>query len=189
MKNYAMTGKWMNVPARLMAAGLLLGLLGAGQVAEAAKSSPLPEKLQGSYGPFSLLYFVNGKAQKERAPVARLFVEVGSAGLVPVDFSQVVFVTGVPEKLVFTEGLKPASVTANEGTVSGNLLTDAGEFTVSKGDYKASLDGAGLRLIVQLSGSVVLRPAPAPADKVAAPARSTEGHVVINILLRKAKVR
>ena len=185
MKNYMMAGNSMNGLARLVAAVVMAGLLGVGPRVE-AKSAPLPEKLQGNYGPFSLVYFVNGKAQS--VVVAMGFVEVGSAGLVAVDFSEVLNTAGVAAKLIFTEGKKPAGTTSSSGTVSGSLRTDQGPFLVKSGTYTATLDGSGLRLIVQMSGTMGLG-ALAAETGVPASAFGGPGHAAINVLLRLPSAR
>jgi len=186
MKNYPTAGYSMNALARLVAAVAMLGLLGVAPLA-AAKSAPLPDKLQGNYGPFSLVYFVDGKKQSVVTLVG--FVEVGSAGLVAVDFTDVLNTVGVSEKVIFTEGMKPAGTTSNSGTVSGSLKTNQGLFLVKSGTYTATLDGAGLRLIMQMKGTYGL--GGAAADKGVMPATEVgkPGTAVINILLRKLSVR
>jgi hypothetical protein len=183
MKNFAMTGSSMSVVARLVAAVAMAGLLGTGSLAT-AKSAPLPDKLQGNYGPFSLVYFVDGKAQD--LVVLRGFVEVGSAGLVAVDFTDVVSAAGVDARLVFNDGMKPAGTTSSSGTVTGTLLANQGTFLVKSGTYTATLDGSGLRLIVQMKGTFGL--GGAAADKTATEV-GKPGSAVMNILLRKTKVR
>jgi hypothetical protein len=195
MKNYAMAGNSMNVLARLVAVVAMAGLLGTGSLAS-AKSAPLPEKLQGNYSSFSLLYFVNGKQQSlvtvmaekpaVSVPALAAFVEVGSAGLVAVNFTDVVSTAGIVSRLIFTEGLKPAGTTSSSGTVRGSLQSNQGLFLVKSGTYRATLDGAGLRLIVQMNGTLGL--GAAAADK-AASAFGGPGHAVINILLRKTSAR
>jgi len=181
MKNYPMAGSSIKALARLVAAMVMAGLLGAGPLA-AAKSAPLPEALQGNYGPFSLGYFVDGKPQNVVA--IRGFVTVGSAGLVAVNFLEALSVAGVNEKVVFKEGMKPAGPTSSSGTVTGVLLANQGVFLIKSGSYTATLDGAGLRLIVQMKGTIGL--GASAADKTATEV-GKPGHAVINVLLRKSK--
>ena len=190
-----MAGNLINALARLMAAGLMLGLLSPAAHAQLPEGN-LPVKLQGIYTEFSTLYYVGGKKQTgatpDFKPAGSGGVEVGSAGLLGISPTQVVNVAGISGCITFTPAKKPATTETNsQGMVTGGLSTDTGEFLISTGTYTAHIDGAGLRVILDMTGTVLVKgPIPVPvAVKSASDKKVQLVHASLNVLLRKTTIK
>lgn len=174
-------------PAWLLAAGLMLGMLGAASLAQAAKSSPLPEKLQGNYTLTRTFYLVVGRPQRDLTPSGGA-VAVGSAGLTSLDFTEVLAVAGIGGNVSFEDNFVPSGLFEHEGTVSGTLKTDTGTISITGGSFRARLGAGGLQLLIEVRGTMLLGASPGdkPGAQVVAP-RPTRA--VINIVLKMPRVR
>ena len=145
----------MNALTRLLAAGLMLGLLSPAAQGQAQTvvvpivSGNLSTKLQGIYTPSTHLYIVGG----------------------------------ISGKLEFTPGATMPTEQNASGTVTGALSTDTGIYEISTGTFTATLNGAGLQVILQMYGTVITEPKTikdAPTKKPV-----TLVHAALNVLLRR----
>jgi len=188
MKNRSTTGILINAFARLLAAGVMLGLLSP--AAQAQMTTPiagnLSVKLQGIYTPSTHLYIVGGKVQTGLEPaIKKAFtssVEVTSQGLLGINPSQVVNVGGISGCITFEAGAKKPTETKASGTVTGSLSTDNGIYEISTGTFTATLNPAGLQVILQMWGTVFTK---SKAIKDEAAKKITLVHAALNVLLRK----
>jgi hypothetical protein len=184
-----MTGNLVNALTRLLAAGLMLGLLSPAAQAQVSKSiaGNLSVKLQGIYTPSTHLYIVGGKVQTgEESGIKKAStseVEVTSLGLLGINPSQVVNVGGISGCLTFEPGAKEPTETAASGTVKGSLSTDTGTYEISTGTFTATLNPAGLQVILQMSGTVFTEPKSIKNEPAKRPIVLV--HAALNVLLRK----
>jgi len=193
MKNRLLTGISMNALTRLLAAGLMLGLLSPAAQGQAQTvvvpivSGNLSTKLQGIYTPSTHLYIVGGKVQTgvengiKKSGASEVLVT--SAGLLGINPSEVVNVGGISGKLEFTPGATMPTEQNASGTVTGALSTDTGIYEISTGTFTATLNGAGLQVILQMYGTVITEPKTikdAPTKKPV-----TLVHAALNVLLRR----
>jgi hypothetical protein len=192
MKNRSTTGISINVFARLLTAGLMLGLLSPmahAQGGPIAVAGNLSVKLQGIYTPSTILYIVGGKVQTV-GPVTSIkkaltdSVEVTSLGLLaPGLANQAVNTGGITGCLTFEAGAKTPTATAASGTVTGFLSTNSGGYDISTGTFTATLNPAGLQVILQMSGTDLKTLIKDGAGAVAK--KPTLVHAALNVLLRK----
>ena len=180
----------MNMFARLLAAGLVLGLLSP--AAHAQSSTPvvgnLSVKLQGIYTPSTHIYTVNGKLQTGLGTgIKRALdrgVEVTSAGLLGINPSQVVNVGGISGCLTFEVGKKMPTETAASGTALGSLSTDnGGIFIINNATFTATLNPAGLQVILQMWGTLDSK---SRVEDLPVAKQATLVHAALNVLLRRS---